>query len=251
MAECLRDVCRLCGEQGAAGLHRRKPHSKEKYRDVILKVLDLDVSQDVLGTHPPFLCHSCFKKLDLWCKAAKRKKHTTCNINVTTFCEHVCSQGCVLHPTFDDLSSICNGVIELASQHGYLTWRGPDRLKVMKFGESGYPEVELNIFNDVSWRVDVCGFDVTGSRSWFVDVPASLGIADVEGVLKVFCENNVCMGNDDYPLFGEVKAGSAAQIPVTITGRDTLRIHPYRTIRHRKCHLLVSKPKMECDVVNF
>ncbi|XP_033631329.1 uncharacterized protein LOC117293214 [Asterias rubens] len=250
MAECLRDVCRLCGEKGAAGLHRRKPHNKEKYRDVILQALDLDVSQDVLGTHPPFLCHNCFKKLDLWHKALKLQKQTSCNIKVATFFEHECSQGCaVVHLSLDDLSSICNRVIELASQHGCMTWRGPDRLKVMKFGESGYPEVELSIFNDVSWRVDVCGFDVTGSGcSLFVDVPASLGYADVEGVVRIICENDVCTGNGDYPLLVKSKEGSAGQIPVTITGRDTFQIHPYRTIRHRKCSLLVSKPKMKCDL---
>ena len=249
MAECLRDVCRLCGGSGASGIDRRNPHSKEKYRDVILKALDVDVTEDINSVYPPYVCHSCFKKLDRWWKATKQKKMKTCNIDVVSFCEHRCTFSCAPYPVRQDLSSVCNNLITLAQQHKFLTWCGADRLKIMQFGDSGYPEVELNIFSDISWKVDVCGVNVAESGcTMFLDVPSILTTADVVNILGIFQEHSVCIGNQEYLTLTKSREGPSGQIPFTITGRDFVQMYPYQTIRHQKCHLLIGKSKSRCDM---
>ncbi|XP_038052534.1 uncharacterized protein LOC119725265 [Patiria miniata] len=246
MAECLRDVCRLCGGGGAAGIDRRHPHSKEKYHQVMLRALDVDVHTDEMGTHPPFVCHNCVKKLMKWWSAAKLKKKLQLNIEVCEFVLHRCER-CV-QPL--GLSSLCDELnAVLVSHPSFFIWRGTNLMKIIHYGDSGRPEVEISINSTLTWLIEVCGVDVAGSGCPVLqDIPVTAGVPDVSRVLETLEAHNICSANRDFNKLVKSREGPAGQIPTSVTGRDIVQVYPYPTIRHNKCHLLVSKPGLLCEV---
>lgn len=249
MAACLQDVCRLCGGEGAAGVDRRNPHVKEKYQEIILRALDVDVGQDDIAAHPPFICHTCLRKLNKWWSAAKLRKKQKINIRVPSFALHQCAR-CVTQQEEDNLPALCDRLNAVLVKHpSVLKWRGADMLKLIYLGSSGRPEVEIFVKNNLALQIVVCGVDVKESGSLVLqDLPVKANVADVEKVLETLDTCNTCTGNPGFSDLVKSREGPAGQLPISITTGDLVQMYPFVTIRHKRCHLLVPEPAVQCEV---
>ncbi|XP_022109470.1 LOW QUALITY PROTEIN: uncharacterized protein LOC110989404 [Acanthaster planci] len=59
---------------------------------------------------------------------------------------------------------------------------------------------------------------------------------------------NVCEGVDKFSALVESKHGIHGEIPVTVTGNDVVQFHPFKTVRHKHCALLIPTSTTRCQV---
>ena len=249
MAACLQDICRLYGGDGAAGVDKRQPHSKEKYREIILRALDVDVSQDDSTVHPRHICHSCLKKLQKWWSAAKLRKKKELNIRLVSFSQHRCSR-CSTVEENNGFSSFCERVgAVLVDYPSFFKWKGSGMLKIIYLGNSGCSEVEIFIDSNLAMKIDVCGVNIKESGCQVLqNLPPTADVASVKATIEALQMLNICSGNRDFDDLVRSREGPAGQIPVTVTGGDWVQRHPFPTVRHRRCQLLIARPAVQCEV---
>ncbi|XP_071956847.1 uncharacterized protein [Antedon mediterranea] len=241
---CLEPVCRLCGCKRAIREGCR-PHLKEKYENIIISALKINVTFDVLGVHPPYICLCCIHKLKRWRKFSNRNIKKNCNIHVVSFQDTECKFCNVTEVVPVTLEDFRNAAV---NSHLIPWFPTEDELHFIKLTKDGNNiSINLTVLKDFSWSLIVAGITMPTKSLLGEDFGEFLNLQDFSKLCNVIENAGTCTGNQDFPDVVEKKKGPEGQIPINITKND-IYCHLHSTIRHKKCELLVSKDTKRCRV---
>ncbi|XP_033114332.1 uncharacterized protein LOC117114750 [Anneissia japonica] len=224
---CLQTVCRLCGCAKAIK-EGRQPLMKENFSRIIMAALEVDVSNDDVNVHPPYICQCCELKLKRWKTKMQKNMKANCNITVMTF-----NAKCIEEP---QPTLKCHE--EAAKKAGLLSWCSDESLQILRLNKCGKVVVTLTIFQNFTWKLIVSGVECSRKTSILEQYMHTLCVEDTERLCHLLASKSICVGNGDFGDLVNSKRGPDGQIPLKITSNDRY-FSEYENIRHNNCHLLV------------
>ncbi|XP_077994664.1 uncharacterized protein LOC144448334 [Glandiceps talaboti] len=251
--ENLKRVCRLCKVPRAI-LSDRQPTCKMSYSSIILKGLQVDVTNEDSSIYPPYVCKACCMKLTRW--HDKKKRRVTKNmltIHPQVFEEHtlncsVCSMVEELHGTSFIRTSTCSileSVSSLGKEYGYLNIHECDSVICLKTSNDGRLLTErIQVHKDGTWSLEVHGRRVTTGPA-IASVPVILSNQSCSILFKMLAESSTCPGNEGFETLCRVKTASPLQPAVFYNNQGVLEAYEENcitstTVRHTKCEMLTT-----------
>ncbi|XP_033101228.1 uncharacterized protein LOC117104485 [Anneissia japonica] len=241
---CLQDRCRLCGNKRTVNLHRLKP--KWNYaRDINLS-LSVDVSKDVEGVHPNFICDCCKMKLHRWRNFRNKNKEKGIAITVMDFVAHS-----------DDSCSICEStggpvinlhkLMNVGKELGFLVQANNDKATFIRI-VNDMPVIRLHIYSKCTWNLNVFLSDATNKCAEFAEF-----LTDEKAVflLEWLSGISICCGNSEFESLCRKESPSNLAVFCNNSGVAVAKevvINGESTIRHVNCQLFVSDIGGRCQV---
>ncbi|XP_071855160.1 uncharacterized protein [Apostichopus japonicus] len=232
----LKSLCRLCGAKQREG---STYFQKEIYGKDILKFMQVDINQDIPGVHPSSICDTCRRKLSR-CKTASRKskknEQCTSNVQLHKFSEHS-EDNCAICTTNHLDKKI---LLDFCRETGFLSWMSKDG-KVIAVVMHDLGEVVLKriIIGDNSVTAFILGKVVNLSHS-----------SPFKAITEIL-DSEICVGNHDFDTLAEAyrEEGLKGTVGQTVAQVETLRtgdqLEGKLTIRHNKCHLIISNEDVQ------
>ncbi|XP_071855159.1 uncharacterized protein [Apostichopus japonicus] len=201
--------------------------------------MQVDINQDIPGVHPSSICDTCRRKLSR-CKTASRKskknEQCTSNVQLHKFSEHS-EDNCAICTTNHLDKKI---LLDFCRETGFLSWMSKDG-KVIAVVMHDLGEVVLKriIIGDNSVTAFILGKVVNLSHS-----------SPFKAITEIL-DSEICVGNHDFDTLAEAyrEEGLKGTVGQTVAQVETLRtgdqLEGKLTIRHNKCHLIISNEDVQ------
>ncbi|XP_071483429.1 uncharacterized protein [Diadema antillarum] len=229
--DILQRRCRLCGKD----LKVSYSYEKGSVSKIIGAALGVDVLKDDNNVYPSSVCGSCYLKLKRWKQGTtKKSKAVPLNIDLYSYAPHV--EGCTLcssqaTTSKPDVQSLAREVSCTSQYSNFAVLCRSSHVYMIDVDEEGNSKKTLIVQSNGSWSVRVYGNLVKGHTD-FAHLTDSIKTRDeLESVLTVLKDLNICPGNSDIDLSEEQLKGMPA----------FLERFPSRTIRHNSCNFVTKE----------
>ena len=230
-SDVLQSLCRLCGKEIA-----RKKIPKKKLASLIMKAASIDIQNDKVTVHPPFICEPCEQKLVRWNNKNKNKAihlRSELSIKIENFEDKDASQ-CSSAP---DLITLCE---ELARQNEYLSKVSGNSILLIFPDEKGNSKLCLTVEGSGDWKLCVYGRQVRKEKSHLNAFPDKLSVELLPQLITCIATSHICQGNPEY-IIQECKLRSK---PAYVHYQPDSC-----TVRHDSCPMIMEDSKaIRCEM---